>query len=75
MSKNTKDCSECKEHIVYYADGYILKDFTKYVGDVSLLPTIPDESKFWVAKDCKKNSKKLQCLNLQGDCRFYSSKL
>ncbi len=73
--KDIKDCAECRDYIVNYADGYILKDFTRYAGDVSLLPTVPDEGKFWVVKDCKKNAKKLQCLNLQGDCRFYSSKL
>lgn len=69
-----KECPNCRAFIVGYSDGFITKDFTKFCGDSSLLPEIPDEREFWVFKDCKKNQKKLQFLNLVGDCKGYEKK-
>lgn len=66
--KDLVSCNDCKSNVRKYSDGYILKDFTEYKGDISKLPTVPDEGTFWTYQECKKNSKKLLYLNLVGDC-------
>lgn len=64
-------CEDCKSNIRKYSEGYILKDFTKYNGDISNLPDNPDTSIFWTYQECKKNQKRLQYLNLTGDCNGF----
>ena len=72
MSSNTKECSGCKHGVCLYADGYIYRDWSgSYDGDVSLLPKTPDQSKFWTYTECKKNTKKLQHINLDGKCTAF----
>jgi hypothetical protein len=69
--KDKVSCEDCKSNVRKYADGYILKDFTKFKGDTNILPAVPDSTKFWTYQECKKNSKKLQYLNLTGDCTAF----
>ena len=67
LVKNSVICDDCKFSTRSYADGYILKDFTRYEGDVSSLPTEPDQSKFWTYIECSFNTKKLLYLNISGE--------
>lgn len=66
---NKRSCEDCKSNVRGYSDGYVLKDWSgKFTGDVSELPSFPDQSKFWTYQECKKNNKGLKFLNLTGDC-------
>lgn len=71
----TVSCDDCKHNTRHYCDGHILRDWSgHYAGDVSALPTVPDESKFWTYQECKKNNKGLKFLNLVGDCTGFELK-
>lgn len=72
--KDKKNCADCKSNVVKYCDGFILKDWTRYQGNVAALPAEPDQNTFWVYQECKKNAKGLKFLNLIGDCTGFERK-
>jgi hypothetical protein len=75
MTDKQKRCDECKSNVRNYSDGFILKDWSgRFTGDPNTLPKEPDNSKFWTYQDCKKNSKKLFLLNLEGKCNYFEKK-
>lgn len=66
--------TSCQSNVRNYTDGYILKDWTKFQGDISTLPKVPDHTKFWTVQTCKKSTAKVQLLNLNGDCKEFKEK-
>lgn len=70
---NQVSCDSCKFNERLYSDGYVFKDWSgQYKGDVKDLPKIPDQTKFWTYQICKKNTKGLKFINLDGKCSAFS---
>lgn len=68
-------CDDCKSNIRKYADGMVLKNFSKFEEeDMKLLGEEVEVNRFYTYWECKKNKGKLQYLNLSGDCKGFSPK-
>jgi hypothetical protein len=70
-----KSCDDCVSGVRKYCDGFVFTDWSgSYTGIVEDLPKVPDPSKFWTFVECKKNVKKIQHLNLDGQCVGFQAK-
>ena len=74
MSTKEKLCDECRFGHRHYAEGYILKNFTKSTQDPKELPDPTAEGPYWTYLECEKNSKGLRFINLDGKCMVFSPK-
>lgn len=75
MSTEQKSCDDCQHNVRKYADGYIFRDWSgRFEGDPATLPAIPDQTKFWTYWECKKNTKKLIHLNIDGRCSAFQQR-
>lgn len=76
MQVKETPCDLCKNEIRKYSDGMILKNFTAFEEEeYPLLEESVDRNRFYTYWECKKNSKKMQYLNLTGcDCKGYEKK-
>lgn len=74
-NQQVKSCDTCNFGHRYYSDGYVYKDWSGcFTGDPATLPKEPDPAVFWTYVTCDKNAKKLQHVNLTGNCSAFSNR-